>query len=82
MDDKPVFFDASGRRRRRFAAAIVAFVLLLVLAAAVFLGSIVAVVPQPPLPFEVERAQMTGVNAPERKLANEGGRKLRHMVAT
>ena len=80
MDDTPIFFDPSGRRRRRFALAIVAFVLLVLLAAGMFIGSIVAVVPQPPLPFEVERAPITGIASNNHKLVNEGGRRFRHMI--
>jgi len=60
--------------------AIIAFVLLLLLAAGIFFGSIVAVVPQPPLPFEVERAPITGIAGGEQKLVNEGGRRFRHLV--
>ena len=45
MNDKPIFFGASGRRGRHFAAAVVAFPLILILSATAFLGPIVAVVP-------------------------------------
>ena len=59
MDDRPIFYDASGRRRRRFALALAAFILLVLLSAAAFFGSIVAVTPQPPLPFAVERPALS-----------------------
>lgn len=75
MAERPVFYDASGRRRRRFLVAVIAFVLLLLLAAGAFIASILAVAPQPALPFAVERAPMHGLSAqanrfvrPERSL--------------
>ncbi len=56
MDEAPIFYDASGRRRRRFALGLIAFVALLLLAIGIFAVSIVAVVPQPQLPFDTEHA--------------------------
>ncbi len=80
MGETPIFFDASGRRRRRFAAAVIAFVLLLLLSAAVFLGSIVAVVPQPPLPFEVERPPISPLTRQrDHALVKTSARQVRHM---
>jgi len=79
MDEKPIFFDASGRRRRRFAMAIIAFVLLLLLSAAAFFGSIVEVTPQPPLPFEVERPTPAPVAAHDHTLVKTSTRRIRHM---
>ncbi|WP_156680139.1 glycosyltransferase [Sphingomonas profundi] len=58
--EAPVFYDASGRRRRRFRLAVVAFVLLAILAAAGFAATIIAVVPQEQLPFQVERPSSIG----------------------
>jgi len=75
--ERPVFYDASGRRRRRFRLGIAAFVLLLLLAAAAFAASILAVVPQPQLPFATEHAPLRGlsshpgksVQSPEREIS-------------
>jgi peptidoglycan-N-acetylglucosamine deacetylase len=58
--EQPVFYDVSGRRRRRFRLAQFAFAALVLLAAILFVGSILAVVPQPPLPFAVERPSLHG----------------------
>jgi cellulose synthase/poly-beta-1,6-N-acetylglucosamine synthase-like glycosyltransferase/peptidoglycan/xylan/chitin deacetylase (PgdA/CDA1 family)/spore germination protein YaaH len=77
MDDRPIFFDASGRRRRRFGAALIAFILLILLSIGVFVGSIVAVVPQSPLPFDVERPALKP--APDDTLVRHGGRQIRHI---
>jgi len=79
MGEQPVFFDASGRRRRRFALAVIAFVLLIALSGAAFLGSIVAVTPQPPLPFELEHPLTAPVHARDRGLVRTSARKVRHM---
>ncbi|ATE63246.1 glycosyltransferase [Rhizorhabdus dicambivorans] len=79
MDGRPVFFDASGRRRRRFALAVAAFMLLLLLSAAAFFGSIVAVAPQPPLPFEVERPAFAPLHGHDHGLVGTSARKVRHM---
>ena len=79
MDERPIFFDASGRRRRRFAAALIAFVLLVFLAVAAFFGSIVQVVPQPPLPFEVERPPIAAVAGRDARLAQSDGRPVKRM---
>jgi cellulose synthase/poly-beta-1,6-N-acetylglucosamine synthase-like glycosyltransferase/peptidoglycan/xylan/chitin deacetylase (PgdA/CDA1 family)/spore germination protein YaaH len=79
MDEQPIFFDASGRRRRRFAAAIVAFVLLVLLSVAAFFGSIVAVAPQPPLPFEVEQPTQARADARDQTLARTSERQIRRM---
>ncbi|HWW63587.1 MAG TPA: glycosyltransferase [Sphingomonadaceae bacterium] len=62
MVDRPIFFDASGRRRRRFALAVAAFILLVLLAGGIFAASIMAVAPQPELPFAVERPPMHGLS--------------------
>jgi cellulose synthase/poly-beta-1,6-N-acetylglucosamine synthase-like glycosyltransferase/peptidoglycan/xylan/chitin deacetylase (PgdA/CDA1 family)/spore germination protein YaaH len=59
--DRPIFYDASGRRRRRFALAVVAFVLLFLLAGGIFAVSILAVAPQPELPFASEHSPMHGL---------------------
>jgi cellulose synthase/poly-beta-1,6-N-acetylglucosamine synthase-like glycosyltransferase/peptidoglycan/xylan/chitin deacetylase (PgdA/CDA1 family)/spore germination protein YaaH len=56
MIEKSVFYDASGRRRRRFLLAVTAFVALALLATAALVGTIMAVVPQEQLPFQVEHA--------------------------
>jgi peptidoglycan-N-acetylglucosamine deacetylase len=58
--ERPIFYDASGRRRRRFRLAQFAFVALVLLATVLFVGSILAVVPQPALPFAVERPPLHG----------------------
>ncbi|KRB80907.1 polysaccharide deacetylase [Sphingomonas sp. Root710] len=81
MHEKPIFFDASGRRRRRFALAVGAFILLLILSAAAFFGSIVAVAPQPPLPFEVERPAISPLTHDRagRGLAAESARHVGHL---
>jgi len=79
MDGRPIFYDASGRRRRRFALAVAAFALLLLLSAAAFLGSIVEVAPQPPLPFEVEHP-VTPLKAGDHQLAGMSARKVRHLL--
>ena len=79
VDEQPIFFDASGRRRRRFAAAVVAFVLILLLSVAAFFGSIVAVEPQPPLPFEVERPPIALAAGPAHALVKTSARKIKHM---
>ena len=80
MNEQPIFFDASGRRRRRFAAAIIAFVLLILLSVGAFFGSIVAVVPQPPLPFEVEGPTPAPAAGRDQTLAKTSARQIRHMV--
>ena len=54
MAGPSIFYDMSGRRRRRFGIGVVAFVLLLVIAAAAFAVTILDVVPQRQLSFEVE----------------------------
>jgi cellulose synthase/poly-beta-1,6-N-acetylglucosamine synthase-like glycosyltransferase/peptidoglycan/xylan/chitin deacetylase (PgdA/CDA1 family)/spore germination protein YaaH len=79
MDEQPVFFDASGRRRRRFALALIAFVLLILLAVGMFAGSIVAVVPQPPLPFEAERPPIAGISGANDTLVHHSARQVRRM---
>ncbi len=79
MSEQPIFFDASGRRRRRFALAVIAFVLLILLAGAAFFGSIVAVVPQPPLPFEVERPLSAPLHGQDHGLVGTSASKVRHM---
>ncbi|MDB5685715.1 MAG: polysaccharide deacetylase [Rhizorhabdus sp.] len=79
MDGQPVFFDASGRRRRRFAAAIIAFVVLILLSIGVFAGSIIAVIPQAPLPFEVERPSMSAVAGHKDTFVGHSAKQIRHM---
>jgi cellulose synthase/poly-beta-1,6-N-acetylglucosamine synthase-like glycosyltransferase/peptidoglycan/xylan/chitin deacetylase (PgdA/CDA1 family)/spore germination protein YaaH len=79
MDERPVFFDASGRRRRRFALALIAFILLVLLAIGVFAGSIVEVVPQPALPFEAERAPISGIANNKDTLVHHSARQVRRM---
>ncbi|MEG3086823.1 polysaccharide deacetylase family protein [Sphingomonas sp. PB4P5] len=63
MVAEPIFYDASGRRRRRFRLAQAAFAALVLLAAVLFVGSIVNVLPQPALPFAVERPPVRGLGA-------------------
>lgn len=79
MSEEPIFFDASGRRRRRFALAVIAFLLLTLLAGAAFFGSIVAVAPQPPLPFEVEHPMAAPLHGHDHGLVGAGARQVRHM---
>lgn len=54
MAEHAIFYDSSGRRRRRFRLAVAAFILLVLLAVAGFAATILNVVPQTPLPFQVE----------------------------
>lgn len=58
MHEAPIFYDPSGRRRRRFRIGVSAFLLLLLLAVGVFAVSIINVLPQPQLPFELEHPPM------------------------
>ncbi|RVT92581.1 glycosyltransferase [Sphingomonas crocodyli] len=78
MDDRPIFYDASGRRRRRFALAIAAFVGLVVLSAGIFFGSIVEVQPQPPLPFAVDSPPIKPTSGKD-TVVRDGGRRIRHL---
>ncbi|HEU4970251.1 MAG TPA: polysaccharide deacetylase, partial [Sphingomonas sp.] len=66
MDANPVFYDASGRRRRQFTLALVAFVALLLLSAGLFAATIIAISPEPALPFQAERPGGAAPNAVER----------------
>jgi peptidoglycan-N-acetylglucosamine deacetylase len=59
MDERPIFYDASGRRRRRFALGVIAFVLLLIVAISIFAVSVLEVPPSRPLPFQVERPPLS-----------------------
>lgn len=76
---EPIFYDASGRRRRRFRLAQAAFAALVLLAGILFAGSILDVLPQPPLPFAVERPPMHGLGA-EAGGGQHGGPRLRHAL--
>jgi cellulose synthase/poly-beta-1,6-N-acetylglucosamine synthase-like glycosyltransferase/peptidoglycan/xylan/chitin deacetylase (PgdA/CDA1 family)/spore germination protein YaaH len=75
---EPIFYDASGRRRRRFRLAQVAFAALVLLAGILFVGSILDVLPQPPLPFAVERPPVHGLGAEAG--AGQHGPKLGHAL--
>lgn len=54
----PVFYDPSGRRRGRFRLGVIAFLLLLLLSIGTFIATIVAVLPQARLPFDVEHPSL------------------------
>lgn len=82
MNERPVFFDSSGRRRRRFALAITAFVLLLILSAVAFAASIVSVPSPRQLPFEVERAQPHGTAGPLTHVAHSVRSGFRQVIGT
>ncbi len=74
MQDKPVFYDASGRRRRRFTLASLAFAALLLLATALFATSILEVAPQAALPFAAQRPALHGLGGQVGQLAHAARR--------
>lgn len=63
FQDSPVFYDPSGRRRARFRLGVIAFLLLLILSVGAFITTIVAVLPQAPLPFDVEHPSLRAAKA-------------------
>jgi cellulose synthase/poly-beta-1,6-N-acetylglucosamine synthase-like glycosyltransferase/peptidoglycan/xylan/chitin deacetylase (PgdA/CDA1 family)/spore germination protein YaaH len=65
IHDKPVFYDASGRRRARFRFGVLAFLLLLILSIGTFVTTIVAVLPQARLPFDVEHPSLRAAKGRE-----------------
>jgi spore germination protein YaaH len=80
VQDKPVFYDASGRRRRRFTLATFAFVALLVLAAVLFATSILEVSPQAALPFSAQRPALHGISGQVGQLAHAARRSFRQAL--
>jgi cellulose synthase/poly-beta-1,6-N-acetylglucosamine synthase-like glycosyltransferase/peptidoglycan/xylan/chitin deacetylase (PgdA/CDA1 family)/spore germination protein YaaH len=58
--------------------AVAAFVLLSILAVSLFIGSIFTVIPQPQLPFEVERPQVTAAPDAVGRLARALVRRVQH----
>lgn len=81
-NERPVFFDSSGRRRRRFSLAVAAFVLLLILAGAAFIASIVSVPRQQQVPFEMEQAQPRASGDPLVRMVHGVRSGFRHALGT
>lgn len=73
MNDRPIFYDPSGRRRRRFTLALVLFVLLNILTVATLFATIRVVPSEPPLPVALEHGQPL---PPPRDLLTRTGRRL------
>jgi cellulose synthase/poly-beta-1,6-N-acetylglucosamine synthase-like glycosyltransferase/peptidoglycan/xylan/chitin deacetylase (PgdA/CDA1 family)/spore germination protein YaaH len=80
VQDRPVFYDASGRRRRRFTVGIIAFVALVILAASLFATSILQVSPQAALPFASGRPALHGLTGQVGQLAHAARRRIRRAL--
>ena len=80
MQDKPVFYDASGRRRRGFTLASLAFAALLLLATGLFAASILQVSPQAALPFASDRPAPHGISGQVGQLAHAARRGFRQAL--